>query len=280
MTITVERPTRRAAGRDVGAQDAAGRDFWTLALPTGAADPLRMSVRVEDDWLLLDAPLPASAARDPHTLLRLNATLPGPGKFCLGGQGEARLRAEMPLAEAEGVESCLCGLLPGLQWACRGAFGDGGAEVCAPDEPNEDRRPEVVRLCREAGWPLAEREDGRCLLELEAGHGYWQATVEAVGSEMRASVALASWERLEPPCTGAITRFLLSAGGVLRLARAAVTDEGERETALLQAHLPFAPDSSLLVHALASLSVGVHIAGREITALMNPDVAGRFLAQF
>src|SRR4029077_12107179 len=80
-----------------------GHGRWTVTLSNGV--DLAARARIDDGWLLLDAPLPGAATAGVWELLGWNATLDGGARFVLGGSRHASgVRAEMPLDEDVDVQ--------------------------------------------------------------------------------------------------------------------------------------------------------------------------------
>ena len=140
-----------------------GRLSWEVQPDaSGRAVILRAS---DDDWLLLDAPLDASACATavagiflPEKLLRWNATLPGGAKFAVDAQFNLSVRAEVSLIEdldpgPRAIEA-LDGVLAGLV-----RFGGEGSVQLTPSSaaPAID----LKALACESAWPFTERDDGR-----------------------------------------------------------------------------------------------------------------------
>ena len=136
-------------GRCAASVKQAGSGHWEFALANG--EPLGVSARLLEGWLLLDAPLPDRVGPGRWwDLLRLNATLQGLSKFVL--RPAARSSASCPtsfrLSESSGIgaEEADCGI-------------ERQTEVC--------RTPQYVHL--RADIPPAGDEDfeGDCESELD-----------------------------------------------------------------------------------------------------------------
>ena len=76
----------------------------------------------------------------------------------------------------------------------------------------------------------------------------------------------------------ALGGFLLAASGLVRLARAAVSERDGSPVARFEVVFPSAPDPFEISSALESLSVACSRCGEEVITLQEPVIARRYLA--
>ena len=261
--------------------DGAGR--WSLAVPGW---PPGSNARIEDDWLVLDAPLPGGPEpRSPWELLGANASFSGPAKFALPPDGAPRIRAEVPLVDAGPVPDRVRAWLGDLAMAAdpmgRGPGAVAGVSAVS-DETGHDRpsaRESLGPACEAAGWPFTECSATRLRVTLGVAEGFHPAYVDVhVDGTVRTSVELARFERLSPPGRDALGTLLLVASGLIRLARAAVVADGDEETtALFEVRLAPPLGEGDLDHALSALAAAARLCGREVDALRRAPLARTFL---
>src|SRR6266404_8249721 len=169
----------RALADACAAQDVA---LEQLAPGHWTAPGLRLSVRLTNDWLLFDAPLPECATRTlgrGWKALAANATLASAAKLCTTvDDGALRLRAEVPLVDeilaAPRVEQLLAGISAAAAWLVD------VSNPCPPRAAPAFVAADVAleRLCREAQWPFRVREPEKVMVELDVPRTFQQAAVE------------------------------------------------------------------------------------------------------
>ncbi len=245
---------------------------WGFELANGRAFPV--SARALDGWLVLEAAGPAVSKGEPWSLLERTGRIGGWSKFALApGWREARLRAEIPLAE--GIE-----LRQRVQEACAG-FREGLHPGVAPSsEPGEPRRDEALAswptLLGEAGWSFTERAD-HLLVDLGVPGRWQQARLdERTGGGGRLCVTIAGSEATSTLARQALGLLLLCANATIRLARAAASGQSAGE-AVFEVAFGTRPSAAELGCALSALSVACRLFGREARAVEHEDVAQRYL---
>jgi hypothetical protein len=250
--------------------DAVGKSSWRF-LPRAAAH-CSMSAALEDNWLVLAAydALGLFADAEPWTLLRCNAKLSGFSKFALLPDGRVQLRAELPLLEDADLTGRIREICEGLESAF--ALYDLSGPDGAPERPAGTTDPK--QLCAEAGWPFIERGPEKLLVEIESPGCFRQAAMVSSARGVQLSCELVSFGSLDAESREAIAIFLLSASGVVRLARAAIADDVAR----LEVAFAARPCASEISSALESLSVGCSLCGEEIKTLQDKAIARHFLA--
>lgn len=274
-------------------------DRWQLCLGTDV--DLQATARLDEGWLLFDAPLPGSPLHTQRIwdLLRWNTTLLGGAKFAVSARSDhigppdgppseaalLRVRAELPLGRdidlrtrigetCSGLESAGARLLRGptaiaVPWRDKQGNGAGGTDL--------------RRLCSEAGWPFTERSDGRLAVDLDIPGGFHQAIVEETMSGahlLRVSVGLGAGNTSPALLSQlALGVFLLRANAVVRMARAVAEAVDGRMTTRFEVEFAHAPGAEELGHALAALSVACRLCGREANVLAQDEaVAGAYLS--
>lgn len=238
---------------------------WDLRL---GATPV--SARLDDAWLLLSAPVPATTA-----MLARNGALSGHVKFVLSENGELQLRAEVPLDED--AEPLIRAAWAAMESALAALRGEAVPTPVGEAEPAL-AQDAIARLCAEAGWPATLRSDGSCAVEIESPGAFVQASLTARGAGLRAAVQLASLPAAATASVSAVSRLLLIIGGVVRLARPAMNMSEGRALPRLEVTFSSSPAADALAHALASLSVAHQLCAEEARALHDPNLAGEFLA--
>lgn len=250
--------------------DAVGNASWRLQ-PRNA-DRCSVIATLEDNWLVLTAcdSLGLVADASPWSLLQRCAALPGCAKFALMPDGKLQLRAELPLLEEADLAGRIRETCDGFESAL--AVYDFSHNRCAPETPAS--KTYLQRLCTDAGWSFVERGAEKLLVELESPGEFRQAAMVLTAGGIHLSCELASGGSLEGESREAVATLMLSASGVVRLARAAlVADVAQLEVAFI------APPCAVEISsALESLSVGCSLCGEEIKMLQDPAIARQFLA--
>lgn len=270
---------------------------WAFVLSNGST--IAGTARIDDGWLVLDAPLSSRRRRRalrPQRLWRLlewNGRLAGLAKFALLPRtGCLHLRAEIPLddgADAPGARSAAA-CAAEVRRACDGwraaaaryrrkridpappHLGDDAAATC-----------ELAVLCRQSGWAFDERGDGRLSVALDLADRSQRALLDRrPDGSLAAQAEILAAPALPPAARDALALLLITACGVVRMARAAVEetgDDGDRRTAArLEANLAPPASPAALSEALSALSVAAGLCGREARALQDERLAREYLA--
>ena len=269
--------------------ESRGAGRWRLAAGNGAA--LATTATVEDGWLRLDAglrarPLPSRRGRARlWELLEANATLPGGVRLVLTGSRRLLARAEAPTAEGVDLDVWVAGALAGLvraaeRWRGQGPppckDGEGGPGSGTGDE-GPDLSDEVRRLCEEAGWSVIARPSGTLAVPLEVPGESCTADVERGPGRFTVTAELARTSTLSAASRDAWAGLLLTACGVVRLARASAGSRDGHVAAWVEATWPGLPSAAELAHGLAACSVACQLCGREVTALKEEAIATQYL---
>jgi hypothetical protein len=261
---------------------------WAFTLSNGTA--LEVSARVDDGWLLFEAPLavePSPAPDRAWKLLQWNATLGGGVRFALGpGRRGSHARAELPLDDAIDLHRRVLETCGGLKAAKHLLEYDGGERKDVLDVDDLTLGP-VPELCREIGWPVIEREPGLLAVDLDVPDAFSQAIVEPRANQ-GVAVAVAvlpgtvRYAEFPPPvCRQAVACLLLRVCGVVRMARAAADTGDGTPHARFEVVFGSRPCAAELAHAFAALSVACRLASREAAVLWSDEkVAGAYVEQW
>jgi len=282
--------------------ESSGYARWKLTV--SPEQPLGIMARMEEEWLLFEAPYWMSTTDESEVkvlnrlrqLLQWNAALQGGVKFGLRSwpSGLAisgvdtfpiQILAEVPL-EQEHLPLKLSHQVNQVALGFAQAFeklGNGmqGQERLVQKDSQPVLEPNnVLSLCQESGWPFVERERERFMVTLEVSHGFYQATVAATPAGLRISADLGEERFPYPPAQEAVARLLLGACGHLRLVRGILTENaGDLSTIGFEVVLDETPSIAELTHALSALSLACESCGKEATVLVeNQEVAQLYLA--
>jgi hypothetical protein len=261
---------------------------WAFELANGTRFPA--SARIDDGWLLLDAPLHAAVPPSRWTeLLEVNASLAGGARFILqAAEPKLRVRAEVPLDEAVDIGRRVVEACAGFEAAktrlerpdvaidvgMRDAFAAAGGDVS------------VAALCRETGWRCHERAADQVAVDLEVPGAFPQALVEAGPDASVAASMCVSGDAADDGalprsslCRDALALLLLRVSGAVRMVRATVVADGRAA----RFEVAFASDPAVveLAHAFAALSVACRVAVREAAVVRrDEEVARAYLEQW
>ncbi|MCX6901642.1 MAG: hypothetical protein NT105_23425 [Verrucomicrobia bacterium] len=291
MSKTLQTPECRAVE---GALGRAGLDVtprvpgdWHLTWKNGATH--HAVARLEEDpcrtrhWLSLEAPLDAEAtvsALDTSRLwdlLRWNGILAGNVKFALNAERNAVLRAELPVDAGGDLARRLNQVCDGFI-AARARYRGEVVETCLNGRAASPPTLDLKQLCKEAGWPFAERSSGVLTVELEATHGVHHALMETKQERTTVSVVVTAMDSEDPDCRRAVAELLLTTCGIVRLARAAAIERDNTILAEMEVVFADAPAPFELSATLGSLSVACNLCAAEAMLLASDkDAASEFL---
>jgi hypothetical protein len=250
-------------------------------------DPARAGVRIvrlDDDWLLLETPLPSALPGDSLWCdLLQNASVSGPAKTALADDQRRRVaQAEIPLDDEVDLalridQACegVAQLIPASH-ASRPHIGRESAprarvagDQASPLDP--------AHLLTTAGWSFVEREPG-FLVELPVPGQFCQAVVRLdAGGGVRVTVDVVAPHTLSPVSREALGALLLSTSRVCRMVRGAARDEASVGAVAFEVHVASRPTAAELGHALAALSIACREAAREAAVLVDERVAASYL---
>jgi len=244
---------------------------WELTLGAGA----RVDARVVDSWLVMTSPV--AVASPAAEMLGWNAILPAWVKFALNGNGESRIRSEIPIDEEPDSVALIREALNGFE-AAHAILSGGDLGTAQPATLNAISQSELKRLCDEAGWSSRPRGENAVAVELESRGAYFQASFATCDNGLRAAVDLRAGEAPEAEAEEAIGLFLLAAASEIRMARPSVESIAGTATTRFEFVFSATPCAGRLAHAFSALSVACQVCAAELKALRNPDVASDFMA--
>lgn len=248
---------------------------WRFSLSNGKSGPFRG--RLDEGWLMLRAPIHPPHDTSLWSLLRTGSDLDGSAKIAIrSGDRAPDLRADLPLDGGVDLEARVKATCSGLAAALGLLDGHKPAAPAAGTSGADGR--DLGALLKEAGWSFTERDGGARIVDLETPRGSYRAEVtgrEAFGVRMAAPLAHAG--TLSNASREAIGLLLLTASACLRLARGAVVPAQRGLTLRLEVVFPETPSATEIDHALAALSVGCAHFGPESEALLEEDLAVKYL---
>lgn len=268
-----------------------------------------VTARMDEGWLLLDAPLRTSKksgatfskgvweplqgtlAKAPlwkrgrvWELLQWNANCTGGSKFTLlPDEQSINLRAEIPLDEEGGltgrIHQACAGFKTALERLHGGKTKDYQADphpVIFAADPVQDTGCDLLHLCHETEWPFTERSAGIFVVNLDVPDGFYQATIEKRMGQIHVWVELVACESLPQPCQQALGVLLLTTSGIVRMARATAGErDGHQMVTRFEVVFASSPCVAELTHALSALLVACRLCGREAKVLQQDTVVAR-----
>lgn len=288
MTTTIQSLTvdRARAGLEsaVARVKALGAGAWRFGLESGT--PMRGRATTDEGWLLMRVPFGAgrsgTASELPESLwdlLKRNGNLSGGAKFVLDAADRVQVRAEIPLDcdEEDDDPARLIGE------ACRGfreAFSRGSASRGPADPVGGGSGPDLSALLAEAGWPHTARSNGDLAVPLDVPHGFYQALVRPNAQRGASfSVDVCPGLRLTPECREALAVLLLATCAIVRMVRAAASEEEGVPAVRVEVVLGDGLRPAQAGHALSALSVCCRLCGAECGLLARyQHLAEQFLA--
>lgn len=226
-----------------------------------------------DDFLQLAMDVPEAERACAWDWLRAHADLGGFVKWACTPTGIVSLRAEIPriaggdapLRLAEACEALARAYLREPRASGPGAPGSRVAESG------------VGELCAAAGWPCASQRDARWRVPLETRRAPYSAVLQVDQGRLRVSTELTDWETLSPTARAALAAYLVAVNAVVRLVRAAVTEDASGGAAHLEAVFETPPSAGELALVFEALSVGADLCGLEAAVLQHDAAAQLFL---
>ena len=261
----------------------AGHLCWNFTVSNGR--PLPVTARIDDGFLLLDAPagFRAGVPALPQ-LLEWNSDLAAAAKFALlPSPWRTRLRAEFVLDEETDLPVRLLESLNGFLGGASRLHASDSCEAASgaalrPDNAGRSALGRIPDLLKQTGWQFQERDSGQVKVDLEARGGLCQAAVGESASGVIADVELARADSMTPSSRLAVAAFLLTLNGALRLVRGYM-QQAESQIAIgLQVRFGAFPSAGEMDHALAALSVACQACARETRILLDKTVAEQYLA--
>ena len=261
----------------VGAVSERGPRTWDAEIRNGSV--LKLSARMEERWLVIDAHLRSYRTPKADRLwetLTLNGAIRGGARLLPSSKASVGARAEIPLdrgvpLEARVLEACL-----GIQDAsAKLKKKSATTEADSPAHPDESGR-DLPSLLHEAGWPFVERAAGTLVVNLDVPGSFHQAMVtkEPRGG-VRLSVELVAKASLPPVRRRALALLLLITSASVRMARPAAEQDGAAAAIWFEVIFGSSPCPAEIAHALSSLSVACRTCAREASALHLDDELAR-----
>lgn len=263
----------RARSRAV-VREGAGR--WRIVRGRGRRKPI--VGRLDRQWFVLQAPLPLNGNGSNRSPLAAAADFPPLTRPLLdAGTGILCVRAEFPVGRGIDTErragEARAGIEAALARRGRGRSGEERErEACGSTGRLEE-------LLSEAGWSFDRPHDGKVTVDLATSRGSYRAEIVDGGID-RIDITATLGPAMRPAEVSrrAIERFLLSAAGGLRLARAVMEEgAGEELTPRFEVRLPAAPVAEEIDHALAALAAACEYCGSEAQALVEERLAEQYL---
>jgi len=249
---------------------------WEFYL--GFQRTLPITALLVEDWFVLRATWAEDNPRMGWTfwdLLQWNGKLPGGAKFALGGCGPLiQVRAEIPLIENMDLNARMRQACAGFTTAWSQLQGDFDGAVRNEPVGSAELTGDLARLCQETGWSCIEQSAGPIKIDLETPNEFYQARIERRLSQIHVQVEIAAAESISALCRQSLALFLLATSSHLRMARPVVETDG-RVLARLEVAFDRSPSGQEISHALAALSVGCQLAGRESVALLQDEELAR-----
>jgi hypothetical protein len=238
--------------------------------------------RMCDGWFEISAPVPESvlAAYDDAWALRVNARLHTRARL-------ARPCGEAPLLKADVFlehHDNPFALVPGACLDVTRAVSAIARSIekwepmpAAPDP--EKGSEEIARACSEAGWRVASQEGADVRVEVPGRGRVYPAWLETLSTgASRFVVELVGRGDRSAESIRAVSALLMAVSASVRMVSGLLL-EGESPRFAIAAPLETPLDGSV-DRALSALSVACSLAGREASALCDPDLASEYLALY
>jgi hypothetical protein len=278
---------------------------WEFSLGGGSA-PLG-TARLGKKWLGLRLPVaePSSAHPAPGVLDRMLAT-----NGQLSGGAKCTLADDLPLPclsaeifwddEAADIATRISQACDGFRQALdqfagewgwkprrhrRSAKGnknniDEAAQLPRDEEGPGEQSLDLAALCKEQGWPVAERAGGRLVVELDVPGSFCQALGQLTeGGGLHLGVEVASAPSIDDDVREALSVVLLHAGHSVQMVRPTLRQADNGTAYGWEVVLDHVGGGRELGAALAALSAACRLSVREVSAfLQDPSLARAYLA--
>ena len=280
-------------GQHADGVEATGRQQWQFHLGRGA--DLDASLRMERGWLQVSAPLEGDWPKAGpggtcelsddrlQSTLAANAWIAGGVKFVLADDPpRPLLAAEIPLVAEDDfdIDDRVGQLCQGLRQGVR-QWRRPTTEAASPsdngDRPATDAERSFEEACREAGWTISRRSNGRLAVRLDVREAFYQAEVEPSDEGCRLCVALGQSVPEADVCRRAAELLLLRACGVVRMAAATIVPGDAAWQFRWEATLGNASRPQEWHHALSALTIACQTTALELGALDDPVLAEAYL---
>jgi hypothetical protein len=222
-------------------------------------------------------------------MLACNAELAPAAKFTLAADAVVPcLAAELRLGEEEADVDDLAARIAAV---CDGfsravLVFSGGCQLASSPAAAGPFRPggetpgelsaELAALCKEVGWPLAQRAANYVVFELDVPGSFYQAVARPRGpSGLQLGVDLASAPDVSGARQQALDVLLLHASHCVRTARATVRTASGVTAYGWEVLLDRVANSRELEYVLGALSVACRLSAREVSAFQQDDCLSR-----
>jgi len=270
---------------------------YRLSIEAGGAS-YATSVQREDNWVLLECALsscPTHSAEEHRMVqwLRWNSRLAGGIKFVLDRKTDALLMtAEIPVNDETGlmeadIDQACAGLQQGLRAFADTSSPNGNAPTAIADgvhsesveRPDAGTSLDIEDLCRELGWSVGRRGDGRCAVESDLHDAFCEALVEPIASGMfRAMTQLTDGHVVDGLARRATEVLLLSAGRLVRMARPVAVLSRDSWAYHWEVVLSAQAAPSVWHEAFSALSIACDVSFREVqTFFEDSSIAEQYL---
>jgi hypothetical protein len=255
---------------------------------------LPVTARLKKGWLRLCSPLaaPSSSRPTPEVLDRMlaqNVELAGGAKFTLADDPPLPcLSAEIVLDDEESdlgarISEACGGFSQALlefncgQWSSELSPED--AQAACDNEHLREPPFDLAAVCKDAGWPVAERPGNQLAVELDVPGCFCQALVRPMGrGGLSFRVDMADARSVSATSRYAIGVMLLHACHFLRIARAVRRDVGGGTGYGWEVTLDRVTSARQVEYSLGALSVACRLSIREVAAFQQDEsLARRYL---
>lgn len=266
-----------------GRTSDSARRLGGIALGAGRS----IDVTLDDGWVALQAPSPLPHDASPSSLLACAGRWPCAVELFIGDdavevRSELRVDGSVPAddgrANDDASTNSLRDRVDRMTAACRMSPTDVSDEAAPPRTVLPEREARAAALAQRmqaTGWRMDMRDDGSCMVDLDAGERFAQANVSLSDEgDVRARYALP--HAATDASREAVAWLALRAASTVRLVGARSDASGAPR---LEVGLPDASAASALEDALAALSVAVRRIADEAALLAHDEaLAVRFLA--
>ena len=252
---------------------------WNCAAQNG--QHVSFDASVEEGFLQLSAgtSMCGLGGCDLDRALLRNGTLSGGVKYVLDPSShELRLRADIVIVDelqlADRVRLGLVGLHQGHAQLDECA----ASPAAAPrDHSLNSKAARLTQLLSESCWSFTERSSNELAVSLRVDSAP-PALIATNGGGVELILELVRCNSRESLRLRAVSVFLLTANGNLRLARASSSDRDGQRSFGFHVCLPASAVAEEVEHALSALSVAYRTCAREAAALLDQRTAQYYLS--
>ena len=254
-----------------------GRWRWQCVVRNGVRLPI--SASLEEGFLRL-ACRPKTIHRTACTLERAmlgNRTLAGGVKLALSSAGHGLfMTTDIAVLEQKQLHDRFRRALDGFHDGYR-LLRSSSTQSVRPAAEIDTVDSSLADLLRQVSWATTEHSPGSFSAALDASSAP-PARITMSGSGVVLGVELVRANMAEESTRQALAVFLLTASGLLRLARAFAEEENAQTSYGFQVCLTATPALEEIDHGLAALSIAYRTCAREANALLSDAVARCYMA--